>query len=466
MNPLQYYLVLRAHRRIALLVALATLAAVLLGSYLLPRRYTAETAVMVDVRSPDPVAAVLLPAAVLPGSLGTQVEIIRSDRVARKVVALLGLGQNQTVRQMWLDATKGRGKLDDWMAELLQKGLAVTPSRDSNVINIAYRGADPAFAAAVANGFAQAYIDASVELRVEPAKQYLRWFGEQSKQLRENVEKAQSRLSAYQQASGIVASDEALDYELAKLNDLAARLTAAQADTRDAQTKRRSGSGASDALPEVMQNSVVQSLRTEIAQREAKLKEAAGNLGAQHPQYQRMQAELAELKSRLALENTHVASGFSASTAVGRSREAELKQAIEAQKRRLLGLKKDRDEIAVLLRDVDTAKKAYEAVTTRYNQTSLESQATQTNVSVLSPAVEPLEPSFPKPLPQTILIAIALAIVAGFGTAYLREMFDRRVRSAADLADVLRVPLLGVIGRAKARRRLPFWRGAAALVAK
>jgi uncharacterized protein involved in exopolysaccharide biosynthesis len=213
-----------------------------------------------------------------------------------------------------------------------------------------------------------------------------------------------------------------------------------------------------------MQNSVIQGLRADIAQREAKLKDA--NLGSKHPQYQRMEAELAELKNRLVLETSHVTSGYSTSTAVGKTKEIEVRQAFEAQKAKVLRLKGDRDEIAVLVRDVDTAKKAYEAVTNRYNQTSLESQATQTNVSVLSPALEPLEPSFPKPLPQMILIAIALGVLLGGGAAFLLEMLDRRVRSAADLAEMLQLPVLGVIVRPGAQKRLAFRRRSTALVAR
>jgi len=166
------------------------------------------------------------------------------------------------------------------------------------------------------------------------------------------------------------------------------------------------------------------------------------------------------------LETSHVASSFSTSSAVGRTRETELKQAFAAQKERVLRLKGNRDEIAVLVRDVDTAKRAYEAVTNRYNQTNLESQATQTNVSVLTPALEPLEPSFPKPLPQMTLIAIMLGILLGGGAAFLVEMLDRRIRSTGDLAEMLQLPVLGVIARTKAQGRLAFSRRSTALLTR
>ena len=489
---LQLLSILRARYKVALLVALFTIAIIMAGTQYIPKQYTAETAVMVDVRSPDPIAAILMPATIFPGNLGTQVAIIQSDRVARKVSEMLGLNVNPTVIQMWRNATEQRkgtldewlakvgrqaasipllepapaAKLNDWIANLMQRGLIVTPSADSNIINIAYRGSDPGFVAAVANAFAQAYIQTSIELKVEPARQYSRWFGDQAKVLRETVEKAQSRLSEFQQRNGIVSSGESMDYELAKLNDLSAKLTAAQGEVRDAESKQRSGGSASSTLPEVMQNPVVQGLRTEVVKKEAKLKEAAGNLGIKNPQYLRMQAELTELKSSLTQETNHVMSGYSTSTVVGKTRVAEIKQAFEAQKARVLKLKNDYDAIAVLVRDVDTAKKAYEAVTNRYNQTNLESQATQTNVTVLSPALAPTQPSFPKPLPQMALIAVMVSILLGAGVVYLLEMLDQRVRSARDLAEMLQLPVLGVIIRPNAQGRLTFWRRSTALVAR
>lgn len=462
MNPRKFLVILIERWKIALFVALLTVAAGGIASYLLPKRYTAEASVMVDVRSPDPVAALLSPTGIFPGTMGTQVDIIKSDRVARKVVKMLRLDENPAVKQMWVNATEGRGKLEDWMSNLLQKGLKVTPSRDSNLLTLTYQGADPGFVAAIANAYAQAYIEASVELKVEPARQYAQWFGDQAKVLRENVEKAQGRLSEFQQEKRIVATDEAMDYEHANLRDLSARLTAAQGETRDAQSKQRAGSGTMDTLPEVMQNSVVQSLRSHIAQLEAKLKETGGNLGVKHPQYLRMESELAELRNRLAVETSHVASGYSSSSAVGRTKEAELKAAIEAQTKKVLDLKKERDEIAVLVRDVDTAKRAYEAVTNRFNQTSLESQATRTNVSVLTPAVEPLEPSFPRPLNQMLLFAVVLGVVFAGASAVGLEMLDRHIRSADDLAEMLQLPVLAVIERSRRPGRLAFLRSLAA----
>ena len=337
MNLNQSLLILRARYKVAIVVALVTIVAVMVVVAMIPKRYSAETTVMVDVRSPDPVAALLLPATMIPGNLGTQIEIITSARTARKVVKMLRLDENPAAKQNWLAATDGQGKLEDWLSDAMSRGVKVTTSRDpgASILTIAYRGFDPVFVAAVANAYAQAYIEASIELKVEPARQYARWFGDQSKVLREAVESAQARLSDYQREKGIVATEDTMDHELARLNELSTRLTAAQGETRDAQSRQRPGP--TEVVPEALQNAVVQGLRSNIVQLEAKLKEAAGNFGAKHPQFLRMESELAELKVKLESETSFaratVTGGFSATAAVGKAREAELRVAVEAQKK-------------------------------------------------------------------------------------------------------------------------------------
>jgi len=445
-NPIRFLLILKAHYKIALAVLLLTLSAGVAVTLMLPKRFVATTDLVFDVKTPDPIAGMMLP--VVPGYMGTQVNIIKSDRVALAVIKMLRLDQNPTVQQQWMDATEGKGRLDVWFSDVLRRGLQVTPASGSNIISISHSAGDPAFAAMVANAFAQVYIDANIELRVDPARQYARWFGEQGKVMRDALEKAQARLSEFQQKKGIVSKDELLDIETAKLNDLSKDLTVVQGQTAESKSKQRSGS---DTLPEVMENSLLQSLKGDALRLEAKMQEAAGNLGRNHPQYQRMESELATLRKQLDQETRRFTSSFSASSKVGQDRETELKAAIAAQKRKLLELRNERDQLAVLQRDVDAAQNAYDNVSKRFNQTSLESQVTQSNISVLNSATEPTDPSSPN-VPKNILIAGLLGIFFGGAAAFLLEFINRRIRSIEDLSEMLPVPVLVSIERPKKLR--------------
>lgn len=439
----QFLLILWARRILVLAIFLSTVLTTIVVSLMLPKEYSASTAVVLDVKSPDPVAGMVLPGMMAPGYMATQIDIINSDRVATRVVKMLHLDENPNIQEQWQEATEGKGQVGPWLAQLLQKRLEVRPSRESNVITISYSGANPAFTAAMANAFAQAYIDVNLELRLEPARQNAKWFDEQSKQYRERLDTAQKALSDYQQKSGIVATDERLDYETQKLNELSTQLTIAQAQGTDASSKRKS-TGSADTMPEVMQSGLVSQLKGDIARLEARLKEVSGNFGENHPQYLRSQAELAELKSKMNAEISRITSSIGTAGNISKQKEGELVAAVNAQKTRILELKKQRDEISLLVREVDTAQRAFDAVGSRTTQSRLESQSVQTNIAVLNPATEPIRASKPRTF-LNVLLSIFVGMLLGVGAALTLELLHRRIRSSDDLSRVLDLPVLAVL---------------------
>lgn len=436
----QFLLILRARYIAALTTLLLTVAIVTGISLWLPKEYSASAAVVVDVKSPDPVTGMMLQGLMAPGYMATQIDIINSDRTAKSVVKSLNLEKSSTIQEMWVDATKGKGQLIDWLSKLLQKNLDVKPSRESNVISINYTATDPAFAATVANAFAQAYIDVNLDLRLAPARQYASFFADQTKTARDKLEQAQKALSDYQQANGITSADDRLDYETAKLNETSSQLTGIQAQTTDSQSKRQSGKA--DTVAEVMQSPLINSLKTDVARLEAKLTESSGNLGKNHPQTQRTESELATVKAQLEQEIRKVTSSIETTYQISKQREEQLHAALNAQKSRVLVLNKQRDELNVLRREVESAQRIFDSMSARASQSSVESQTNQTNIAVLNPAVAPTSASKPRVL-LNIVVAMFLGSLLGIGLALALELNNRRVRSSEDLADALDVPLLG-----------------------
>lgn len=438
----QFLLIIRSRYKIVTFILFFTVMTTLVISLLLPKQYTASTSVVIDVKSPDPIAGMVLPGLASPAYMATQIDIINSDRVAERVVKMLRMDENTAIKEQWMD-DGGKGSLTIWLVNLLKKKLDVKPSRESNVVYIEYSGVDPDFAAAVANTFAQAYIDVTLGLKVAPARQYAEWFQEQTKTAREELERAKSALSVHQQKTGIVATDERLDYEIGKLNDLSAQLTLIQAQTSESSSKRKAVENP-ETLPEVIQNPLINSLKSDIARLDAKLQESNINLGPNHPQTKRMQSELASLRGRLSSEIQKIYSSMDTSYEAGKRKEQELLSAMEKQKERVLDLNKQRDQIGVLLGDVEAAQRNLEAISQRSNQSRLESLSVQTNVVTLNPASVPTEHSRPK-IMLNLLIAIFLGTVLGIGVALILEMNNRRIRSSADLIEAIELPVLAVI---------------------
>ncbi|WP_411881540.1 chain length determinant protein EpsF [Polaromonas sp. YR568] len=447
----QFLLILRARYKVALLVILLAVSAALAVSLVLPKKYTAQTAVLVDVRSPDPVAGgAALPGLVAPSYMATQVDIIGGDRVAQRVVKVLKLDENPQTKERWQEATEGRGTLEGWLADSLQKRLDVRPARESNVINITYKGSEPEAAANIANAFAQAYLDINLALKTEPARIYAEWFDEQTKASRAKLEEAQARLSDYQQKAGIVSTDERVDYETAKLGEISSQLTTVQGETTDSQSKRGSRG---DTVAEVMQSPLINGLKADVARQEAKVQEVSVRLGENHPERQRAESELAALKSRLASETSRINASIETTYRVGKDRERELQGAVGAQKARVLALNKQRDELNVYRRDVESAQRAYEAVSQSASQTRLQSLSNQTNVVRLNVATAPVGPSSPRLL-LNLLIAAFGGTLLGIACALLLELTNRRVRSAEDLVQMLGLPVLASISSSRGSARL------------
>ncbi|MFT3802109.1 MAG: chain length determinant protein EpsF [Burkholderiaceae bacterium] len=444
--------ILWVRKRIILLTTALMLGVAVGLSLLLPAQYKASTTVVVDMKTPDPVLGLMMPNIAMASYMATQVDMIGSLRVARRVVETLGLDRNASILDDWRKDTEGRGDPRSWIAELLLKRVDVKPSKESNVIEIVFTGADPAFSATLANTFAQSYIDTVSALRTDPAQQNVTFFDAQAKAAREAMEVAQKRLNDYQRDNGIVSIDERLDVENQRLAELTSQYTVAQSQAFDSQSREGAANRrSSDSLQEVQQSALIQGLKVEQARLEGKVQEVRTRLGTSHPQYASAQAELAVLRGKLEAETNKVQASISTSNAVNRQRESQLRAAMEAQRDRVLRLKAQRDQVGALQAELLQAQKNYEIVGQRLTQTSLESENRLTNVAVLSAASEPVEPSFPKPW-LNALLAVVLGVLLGSLCALLLELQDRRIRAADDLTAVLRAPLLARLPDTTARR--------------
>jgi chain length determinant protein EpsF len=449
MNLRQILLVLRLRWWVIVGVLVVVFGAAVAVTLTMPKLYSAETSILLDVKS-DPLLATLMPSLASASYISTQVEIIRSDRVSGRVVKMLGLAQNPAAVAQWREATEGRVPLETYFGNQMQRGMVVEPVRGSALMTVAYTGTDPKFAAAAANTFARAYIDLSVELRVGPAREYATFFDERMKSLRDDLEAAQARLSAFQQKRGIVVTSERMDQEMSRLNSLEAALASALAESADTSSRQRNAG--TDTSVDVQQSGAVQSLRAALSTAETRQSELSATYGSNHPLRIEIDTRIAELKQQIAAEMRRVSGTTTTVNRIASQRVGELRSMVDGQKRTVLNLRTQRDEAGGLLREVETAQRAFDTVAQRRTQLANESQAEQAQARVLSPATEPLTHSKPN-IQKNLTAGAMLGLLAGLGVAFLLELIDRRVRSAQDLFNSdANVPVLAVMSARTGKR--------------
>jgi len=423
---LQFLRALRARLKVFVVAVSTVVLGALIASVLMPKAYRATVALLVDTSDEQSLGEAARPL-MLPQErlsyLQTQVDILTSRTVARKVVRDLNLLQSPAALAALGVQVSGAGPLEERLVEQLLKQLKAETSQ-SSVIQARFSCADPLLSATIANAFAKAYIDTVLELRVAPTREAAAWFDEQLKSLRANLEEAQARLAAFQQ---------------------------------QAVSRYVAHGGSPDSLPEVANNTVIQQLKADVLRGEAKLKELATRYGVNHPQYQRVASENGALRARLDAEIRKVLAGIVAAARQGQPRDTEPRSGLYLQ-RSELGARTAgsdraalndpalrRNEFIVLKLNVESAERAYDTAMQRHVVSQIDSRASATNVAVLSPAAAPWTPYQPK-----IVLNVALSIVTGtlLGAVLvaLLEAWDRRVRSGEDLLLASERPLLAVLG--------------------
>ena len=376
MNLIFFLSIIRSRYLLIFFTLGITVISTVLVTFLQPKTYSATTSLVLNFTSEGPFEQIGIPVQLYSSYVATQLDIIKSRNVALRVVDAMRLDENSSLREEFLAASDSNDSIRNWLAEFLMDSLYVEPSRDSRVVNISFQSTDSKFAVVAADAFAQAYISASLDLSMEPARRNAAWFDDQLKTMRKRLEAAQARVTDYQQNNGIIAIDERLDTETNRLNELTIKLVAAQADTNDVKSRQ---------------------------------------LGQNHPEYTR--AVKAESAARYS---------------------------VNQQKARILALKKQRDELAVLARDLETEQQTYETTLNNYYKTSLESKFNQTNIAILNPAFEPQEAVSPK-VKLNIFIGIFMGLLLGMILSVVIEMLYRRIRTEQDICELLGIKVLATV---------------------
>ncbi|MBI3916648.1 MAG: hypothetical protein HY322_06535 [Betaproteobacteria bacterium] len=481
MNFGQFLTILRARRALILMVVLIVVASVVGATMLMPLRYQATASVVIDPKSATMAAGTAYLTGRADDVMSTQLDIIASPAVAIKVVEALGLERRRDIAELVADANplsrawrsvsrlfaddeaSAPPDLKEWIAGHLLRNLQVRSNRDSRLMRITYSAPEGGFAAAAANGFIKAYLETVLQLQVGPAKQNAELFDQQSTGLRRKLEQAEAKLSAFQQEKGIVATDERMDFETGRLSELSGQLAMAQSQSYESHARQRQlrdylGGGKGAAPTEVMTSPVVQQLRQNIAEREAKLGELSKRMGPNHPQHQSASTELAQLRTQLNDEMRAAAQGALTSSGVAPQREGSLRGALEQQRSRVLKLKNDRNTLAMLMREVDGARQAYDAATQRFTQARIAGDAGQASGAVVDSAAPPTRPAGPK-MWLNAAIALAAGVALGVGIALLCETVNGFVRSERDIVEILGEPVLAVLAPKGSKRTVQYIAG-------
>jgi succinoglycan biosynthesis transport protein ExoP len=463
MKPNQYWKIIKERKWIVIAAFVTTVLTTFIGSLLWPPLYEAVATLVLDYDSSNPMNLTNVPASGIIQSaeyINTQVEIIKSRRIALDVIDHLKLDKNPDVISkfneskernpvfFWKDDTSNMD-IRTWLADkFLSKYITVEPTRDTRFLYIKFYSSDPNFSAEVANTYARAYAAYNLELKVQPFKDAGKWFSEKLEDVKTKADKASEELREYQKKKGVVSTgagyyDDALqrlDQTNRELVDAKAKLYEATLAMRRVNESR----GAYESLPEVIANAFIQNLKTEKIKLEMSLSELSMKVGKKHPQYVRLQSELQTVNTKLNAEIKNIIDAIKQDYDSSSARVSNLQKALGAHKSEVMNLNISRYEIDSLSRESEAFKNTYDTVLQKFNESALQGDINRTNVFLIDMAVAPTEKYSPK-LTLNMALAIMVGLFLGIGLAFFFDYMDDTIKSEKVIEEDFGIPVLGTI---------------------
>ena len=232
--------VLFRQRRIALCSFAVLLIVTSLLSGILTSTYRAELRILVrrgrvdPVVNPEPGSSQQVQEQITESELNSEVELISSQDLIRKVVVANGLDKQM---KSWRTVLGGEGKEVKIAkaARMVGQHLAVEPLHKTNMIAITFESPDPNQAAGVLSTLGALYLEKHLQVH-RPSGEY-RFFDQETEQLRQTLQAAEGKLVQFTEEHNIVSADYERDLTLQKASELEGALALDRASI--AETERR-----------------------------------------------------------------------------------------------------------------------------------------------------------------------------------------------------------------------------------
>ena len=315
----------------------------------------------------------------------------------------------------------------------------------TQLVKVRLSSPDPELSARMANVHAAAYIRHGLKLRTKASEEAQQFLEQKLVELRARVEQSETILNSYRRDTGLVSLDDKANIVIERLTDLNRRLTEAEAAriALEAQVYLIRNN-ATDALPAVIDNLLIQTLREQLTQLEGEYAHLATQFQLGYPRLAQLKAQVGETRRRLQQEIQRIRAGLEAAYLAAEAEESSLQAAMGEQKEAALRLKDAAVEYAILVREADTNRQLYDSILQRMKEIGVSAQLRASNIFILDEATAPVERS--KPNRRLIaLVGALIGLVGAIGLAFFFEYFDDSFRTPEEAERYFDLPTLTAI---------------------
>ncbi len=395
----------------------------------------------------------------------TQYEILRSRPIAERVVRKLGVeafdAPAATAGFSWRRLLPAGGAaVEPPSAEQrfaaavaqVQGTVAVQPIRNSQLARISFDGSQPELIAQLANTIPQAYIEETLEGRLQMTQTASSWLNDRLGGLRERLDQSERALQDFRERERLIDVQGVDSLASQQLGLATERLTQARRDRsereilyRQVQQARASGA-ALDSLSGLLSFPLVADLKTAVVEAERNLREFAQRYGPRHPRMIEAQSGLETARAALARQLDSVAASIERDYQAAIARENQVSGELGSAKGEVQDVNRKQYELQRLQREVEANRQLYDQFQQRFKETSAAGGVQNANARMIEAAVVPSTPVAPNKQ-RIVLTGLLLGLLLGIGLAFLLDHLDNTLKGVDDVEQRLGIPVLGQLPR-------------------
>lgn len=502
-NLLDYWRAVR--KRLWMVIGVTGLITMLASIYVArkPDVYEASSRVQVDLENNPMYAGKTTPYIYSPVNdpayFNTQLQILTSPGLLRRVVKTLDLEHNQgflrpqsaqphstwkTIMQMWgvrgpdkkdeskqtrelpLTASMAPATSSEDLAEAkrlapyvgpLQGGLKVEPVRESRgglyketrLIDISYQHGDPATAARITNAVADTFVRANLEKKNETNTSTSEFLSRRVAELQTQIRTDEEKLVSYAKSNQILSLDASQNTVVERLAGLNKQLLEAENDRKMAEAEYNAAKapGAAGALAEANGKDIADT-ESKLADLKQKRAQLAVDATDEAPEIKEIDQQIAELQKHLTETRSRNTSTLLTNLETRYrqtlAREEALRKSFNQQKSETVTQNEAAINYRILQQEIETNKGLLDSLLQRSKENDVVLAGRPNNISIVDYAIVPDYPVGPARM-RSVMLAFVLALALGVGLALFLEYLDDTIHSTDDVEKFLRLPALAVI---------------------
>ena len=416
-------------------------------------RYTGEARLLLENRG----SFYAMPGQSLPDSAGqfdseavqSQVQVIMSRDLAREAIKRIGLvgnaefdsgvGALSALRKLAVMIGLGGHPADrtpeERVLEKYYERLLVYPVGRSRIVSVEFTSQDAALAAKAANTIAETYLEFQEAAKQDNARSASNWLSTTIEPLRKRVVEAEAKVEDFRSKNGLFAGPNNTSITSQQLTDLSAQLSNARSQQAEAQAKAglirdAIKQGRTFEIPDVANNDLVRRLIEQRVNLRAQIAAESRSLLPEHPRIKELNAQLLDLEGQLRAAAERTVRTLENEAKIAGQRVESFQAALDGQKKNVSSANDSEVQLRALEREARTLRDQLEQYMQRYREAVARDtmNATPADARIISRAVEPTEPSFPKKVPVVLVATLATFLIA-LATIVTRELLNGQGRS-------------------------------------